>query len=69
MADEMRILIPFKLSVVPVFPLYKSIIPIEVKMIAVMTVLVIFSLKKIAIITATITGYMNKIVQAIPASM
>ena len=33
------------------------------------TVLVIFSLKNIAMIIATKTGYINKIVHAIPASM
>ena len=57
------------LSVTPVFPWYKRTIPTDVRRIAFIVVFVIFSLKNIPIIIATSTGYINRIVQAIPASI
>ena len=50
-------------------PLYKNKIPEEVNAIAPTIGKVIFSLKNTAIMTATITGYTNRIVHAIPDSI
>ena len=69
MADSKTIATPYKFKSKPDFPLYKRAMPIDVKIIEKITVLVIFSLKKSAIITVTSTGYMKSIVQAIPASI
>ena len=55
-ADKKTIPTPYRFKLTPVFPLYKRAIPIEVNNIEEITVLVIFSLKNIAIIIATNTG-------------
>ena len=68
-ADRKTIATPCKFKSKPDLPLYKSTTPIDVKRIENITVPVTFSLKNNAIITATSTGYMNSIVQAIPASI
>lgn len=62
-------MMPCMLRVAPGFPLYKAKIPIVVSIIAPTVVFVIFSLKNIAIIIATMIGYIKRIVQAIPASI
>ena len=59
---------PFKLILTSLL-LFKNIIPLSVKAIAETVIIVIFSLKNTVEITATIIGYINKIVHAIPEGM
>ncbi len=64
-ADTKTYTSPLKLMFTSLL-LFKKIIPLRVSAIALIIVKVIFSLKNTVEITATIIGYTNKIVHAIP---
>ena len=56
-------------SVAPSPPLYSRLMPLRARMMETTVTAVTRSLKNTAIITATITGYTNRMVEAMPASM
>lgn len=68
-ADPITNRVPTRLSVAPSGALYNNPTPARARAMQHQVCREIFSLKKMAIMRATITGYTNRIVEAMPESI